>query len=152
MLFSRPPVRLSWTSSFRSIRKIPLPCTRFFSTSVPRYTVDMAPVDTSERLSKLRQLMQDHKVDVYSMTSYVPVDCCCFLQIEGLFLPLPKSFLQKIAISRNTLRHVTLVEVRMSPCHHLTACLRLSSVITYTSSLQNLSRDLLDQRVRPLCL
>ena len=81
MLFSRPPVRLSWTSSFRSIRKIPLPCTRFFSTSVPRYTVDMAPVDTSERLSKLRQLMQDHKVDVYSMTSYIPVDCFIFFFI-----------------------------------------------------------------------
>lgn len=69
MLFYRPPARLSWISTFRSIRKIPLPCTRFFSTSVPRYTVDMGAVDTSERLSKLRQLMGEHKVDVYSMTS-----------------------------------------------------------------------------------
>jgi hypothetical protein len=28
----------------------------------------MGTVDTAERLSKLRQLMQQHKVDVYSMT------------------------------------------------------------------------------------
>lgn len=74
MLFSRPPVRLSWTSAFRSIRKIPLPCARFFSISVPRFTADMGTVDTSERLSKLRQLMREHKVDVYSMTSsYLPL-------------------------------------------------------------------------------
>lgn len=71
MLFNRPPVRLSWTSAFRSIRKIPLPCARFFSVSVPRYTVEMGTVNTSERLSKLRQLMREHNVDVYSMTSYL---------------------------------------------------------------------------------
>lgn len=76
MLFYRSPARLSWISTFRSIRKIPLPCTRLFSTSVPRYTVDMGPVDTSERLSKLRQLMGEHKVDVYSMTSYYILDYC----------------------------------------------------------------------------
>jgi hypothetical protein len=36
----------------------------------------MGTVDTAERLSKLRQLMQQHKVDVYSMAS---------LQLFGFF-------------------------------------------------------------------
>lgn len=64
MLLSHP-IRL-WTS-LRSIRPLPRP--RYFSVFGPRYTIDMGAVDTSERLSKLRQLMQQHKVDVYSMTS-----------------------------------------------------------------------------------
>jgi Xaa-Pro aminopeptidase len=68
MLFSRPPIRPSWLFFFRQLRQPPLH-TRFFSASVRRYAVDMATVNTTERLSKLRQLMQDHKVDVYSMTS-----------------------------------------------------------------------------------
>lgn len=62
MLF--PSFRIPWTS-VRSIRPSQFP--RFFSLSSPRYTVDMGTVDTTERLSRLRQLMQDHKVDVYSM-------------------------------------------------------------------------------------
>lgn len=32
----------------------------------------MGAVDTSKRLSSLRQLMQEHKVDVYSMASHSP--------------------------------------------------------------------------------
>lgn len=32
----------------------------------------MEAVDTSKRLSSLRQLMQEHKVDVYSMASHSP--------------------------------------------------------------------------------
>lgn len=77
MLFSRPPIRLSWFSSFRS-RQPSLHHTRFFSASVRRYAVDMEAVNTTERLAKLRQLMQDHKVDVYSMTSLrlSIVNCC----------------------------------------------------------------------------
>ena len=63
MLFSRP-IRLSWTS-LRSLR--PLQPSRFFSISNSRHTVDMGTVDTSARLAQLRQLMQEHKVDVYSM-------------------------------------------------------------------------------------
>jgi Xaa-Pro aminopeptidase len=57
-----------WTS-LRSLRPLSRP--RYFSVFGPRYTIDMGAVDTSERLSKLRQLMQQHKVDVYSMTSYL---------------------------------------------------------------------------------
>ncbi|KAJ6132358.1 hypothetical protein N7471_007573 [Penicillium samsonianum] len=64
MLLSRP-IRL-WTS-LRSLRPVSRP--RYFSVFGPRYTVDMGAVDTSERLSKLRQLMQQHKVDVYIVPS-----------------------------------------------------------------------------------
>lgn len=31
------------------------------------FTIDMDKVDTSERLSLLRELMREHKVDIYSM-------------------------------------------------------------------------------------
>jgi hypothetical protein len=31
------------------------------------FIIDMDKVDTSERLSQLRQLMREHKVDIYSM-------------------------------------------------------------------------------------
>ncbi|KAJ5573884.1 uncharacterized protein N7459_008311 [Penicillium hispanicum] len=65
MLFSHP-IRLSWTS-LRSLR--PLKPSRFFSLSRPRCAVDMGTVDTTERLSRLRQLMQDNKVDVYIVPS-----------------------------------------------------------------------------------
>lgn len=120
MLLNHPSVRLSWTSTFRSIRKVPPVCTRLFSVSVPRYTVEMATVNTSERLSKLRQLMLEHKVDVYSMASHpwlasacigsffcvcVDTDCC------------EKLSPRKIATSQNTLRRAMLVEVRLSLLH-----------------------------------
>jgi hypothetical protein len=65
MLFSHP-IRLPWTS-LRSLR--PLQPKRFFSASRPRLTIEMATVDTTERLSQLRQLMRDNKVDVYSMSA-----------------------------------------------------------------------------------
>lgn len=62
MLFSHS-IRLSRTA-LPSLR----PRSRFFSVFGPRYSVEMGTVDTTERLSRLRQLMQQHKVDVYSMT------------------------------------------------------------------------------------
>lgn len=65
MLFSHP-IRLPWTS-LRSLR--PLKPLRFFSTSRPRFAIDMGTVDTSARLAQLRQLMQEHKVDVYIVPS-----------------------------------------------------------------------------------
>lgn len=74
MLCSRPPIRLAWSSLLRSARQLPLSRPRFFSISVSRYSVDMETVDTTERLSRLRQLMQEHQVDVYSMTSYLSYD------------------------------------------------------------------------------
>lgn len=73
MLLSYPPIRLCWSSTFRSVRQLSFARSRFFSTSVPRYAVEMGTVNTSERLAKLRQLMQEHQVDVYSMTSYDPL-------------------------------------------------------------------------------
>ncbi|KAJ6110299.1 hypothetical protein N7486_002534 [Penicillium sp. IBT 16267x] len=62
MLFSHP-IRLPRTS-LRSLRS-PLKPSRFFSTSHPRFNIEMGTVDTSARLSQLRQLMKEHKVDVY---------------------------------------------------------------------------------------
>ncbi|CAG8931799.1 unnamed protein product [Penicillium salamii] len=63
MLFTRS-LRLSCTA-LRPIRPRP----RFFSALGPRYSIEMGTVDTTERLSKLRQLMQQHKVDVYIVPS-----------------------------------------------------------------------------------
>lgn len=113
MLFSHPPIRLAWTSAFQSARKLPLPRSRLFSSSAPRFIINMETVDTSERLTRLRQLMQERKVDVYSMASPNPVHCCCLLEI--LYSLNSKLFPRKIVISPNTLLHVTAVEVRISP-------------------------------------
>lgn len=67
MLFFLPVrIRLSCVTASR----VTLPTrylSKFFSGSVPRYEIDMAAVNTTERLGRLRQLMQEHKVDVYSM-------------------------------------------------------------------------------------
>ncbi|KAJ5104853.1 hypothetical protein NUU61_002200 [Penicillium alfredii] len=54
-------------SSLRPLRPFSHP--RFFSVFGPRYTVDMGTVDTTERLTRLRQLMRDNKVDVYIVPS-----------------------------------------------------------------------------------
>ena len=45
---------------------------RFFSNSRPRLIIEMGTVNTTERLSQLRQLMKEHKVDVYSMLLSLP--------------------------------------------------------------------------------
>ncbi|KAJ6164545.1 hypothetical protein N7470_003217 [Penicillium chermesinum] len=57
--------RLPW-SSLRSLRPFH---PRFFSTSRQRYAVDMGTVETGARLARLRQLMQEQKVDVYIVPS-----------------------------------------------------------------------------------
>jgi Xaa-Pro aminopeptidase len=67
MLLTVPSLRLPLIASFRSVtNKVPvyLP-TRAFSNTVIRSSLDMETVDTSGRLAKLRQLMQQHHVDVY---------------------------------------------------------------------------------------
>lgn len=66
------PFRRPWTS-LRSLR--PIRTTRYFSISRPRYTVEMGTVETTQRLSLLRQLMQEHKVDVYSMLGVLLNSC-----------------------------------------------------------------------------
>lgn len=151
MLFNHPPLRLSWTSTFRSIRKIPPVCTRLFSVSVSRYTVEMGTVNTSERLSKLRQLMQQHKVDVYSMTSYpwLVYACTGFVDTDCY----EKLSRRKIATSRNTLRHAMLVEVRLSLLHfHFHSRSRAASGPHHSHlTLQSSFRDSRGLRVRPLC-
>lgn len=42
---------------------------RTFAHTVARYSIEMETVDTSERLAKLRELMKQHNVDVYSECS-----------------------------------------------------------------------------------
>ncbi|KAJ5906794.1 Xaa-Pro aminopeptidase P [Penicillium subrubescens] len=65
MLLSRT-IRLPRTP-LRSLS--PLQPSRFFSNSRPRFIIDMGTVDTTDRLSQLRQLMKEHKVDVYIVPS-----------------------------------------------------------------------------------
>lgn len=70
MLFSRPWFRLQHIASLRSIpsgspsRHLRL--SRFYSSTTPLPTNNMERVDTLERLAKLRRLMQENNVDVYS--------------------------------------------------------------------------------------
>jgi len=40
---------------------------RNFSSTTSRRTVDMGTVNTGARLQQLRELMKQHKVDIYSM-------------------------------------------------------------------------------------
>ncbi|BDD59494.1 hypothetical protein MAP00_004700 [Monascus purpureus] len=68
MLFSRLPFLPSWGPALRSTRQLPYR-TRPFSVSASRYAVDMGTVNTSDRLARLRQLMQERKVDVYIIPS-----------------------------------------------------------------------------------
>ena len=69
MFFCRPPARLP-SITFRTLRRQFKfhPTKRPFSLSFSFCALEMATVNTSERLAKLRQLMEDHKVDVYSMS------------------------------------------------------------------------------------
>jgi len=55
------------TRAFSSSQRVPL---RTFAASTPlRRPLDMERVDTTDRLGRLRQLMAQHKVDIYSMPS-----------------------------------------------------------------------------------
>ena len=56
---SRIPSPISWTS--QSLRS--------FSFTSSLQTVDMEEVDTSKRLSQLRELMREHKLDIYIVPS-----------------------------------------------------------------------------------
>src|ERR1700744_1227657 len=47
----------------------PLPSVRSFSFSSSLWTADMEKVDTSKRLAQLRELMREHKLDVYIVPS-----------------------------------------------------------------------------------
>lgn len=60
------------SSVFRQPAQQPRPTSasiRSFSISSRLRTVEMETVDTSERLSKLRELMKEHKLDVYIVPS-----------------------------------------------------------------------------------
>jgi hypothetical protein len=49
------------------VAKHTLPVSRAFHTSPVLRAIDMAKVDTTERLAQLRKLMKERNVDVYSM-------------------------------------------------------------------------------------
>ncbi|RHZ74248.1 hypothetical protein CDV55_108106 [Aspergillus turcosus] len=69
MLGFRSSLRLCKPSALGSIRQLPVFRPKLFSTAVARYAADMETVNTTERLARLRQLMQEHKVDVYIVPS-----------------------------------------------------------------------------------
>lgn len=108
MLFSQS-IRFCWTP-FRSLQR-PLAHARFFSVLGPRYSVEMGTVDTTDRLTRLRQLMQENKVDVYSTPSFNPM---CDGRAET-HVRIKQLFPLRIAINPSTLRRVMLVEVSDRP-------------------------------------
>lgn len=117
MLFSRLPFLPSWGPALRSTRQLPYR-TRPFSVSASRYAVDMGTVNTSDRLARLRQLMQERKVDVYSMTSDSPFPNISFsfsFQMRSCSYYCQKLSRPKIAINPNILHLVMPVEVRTCP-------------------------------------
>ncbi|KAJ5665334.1 Xaa-Pro aminopeptidase P [Penicillium maclennaniae] len=69
----------------------------------------MGTVETTQRLAQLRQLMQEHKVDVYSMPPFVLTSL--FMHVPVLLIFSPKLCPQKTATSPNTLRPATAAEV-----------------------------------------
>lgn len=108
MLLSRS-IRLPRTP-LRSLS--PLRPSRFFSNSRPRFIIDMGTVDTTDRLSQLRQLMKEHKVDVYSMPSHsLSQSGSVYILQRTLLIAFLKSFPRKIATSPSTLRPATAAEV-----------------------------------------
>lgn len=59
----------------------PILARRGFSASLVRYSFEMETVDTSKRLSKLRELMKEHKVDLYGNAGHAAV--------YGILLTIP---------------------------------------------------------------
>lgn len=60
----------------------------------------MGTVNTSERLARLRQLMQERKVDVYSMISDSPFPNVFFLVIVEWVMFLPVFALKSRSVRR----------------------------------------------------
>ena len=71
---------------------------RFFSIAP---TIDMHTVNTTERLARLRSLMKQHELDIYSLSS---LSLTIFLRLANLVVL--KLFPRKIAMLQNTSRHV----------------------------------------------
>lgn len=63
-------VELLMLSSVRTLLRQPRAIRRFNSSIVLRSSTEMDKVNTTERLSKLRELMKQHKVDIYSTGVY----------------------------------------------------------------------------------
>lgn len=74
MIFSRPLFRLgtgTFINTFKSSQSTPLKRIhtgiRFNSSNASKIGAEMETVDTTARLAKLRELMKERKVDIYSM-------------------------------------------------------------------------------------
>lgn len=67
MSFSRLLLR-TYATAVRAANTSRLPAPRAFHTSPVLRAIDMAKVDTTERLAELRKLMKERKVDIYSTT------------------------------------------------------------------------------------
>ncbi|KAH8702372.1 putative Xaa-Pro aminopeptidase P [Talaromyces proteolyticus] len=73
MLFCRVPSRLQSAAFIPSLRFFPraepAASRRLFSYSFIRHAADMGTIETSSRLARLRELMKQHKLDVYIVPS-----------------------------------------------------------------------------------
>jgi Xaa-Pro aminopeptidase len=97
--FLKPLISASLDHSFMSIAYRP------FSVSRLLRQIDMETVDTSKRLARLRSLMKENKVDIYSM--------CKKIILRGKPSDiLAQSSHLKTAINPNTLHPAMLEEVR----------------------------------------
>jgi Xaa-Pro aminopeptidase len=67
MLLPRSLLRTHATAAARAARFHPSPTPRTLHVSAALRAIDMSKVDTTERLAKLRKLMKERNVDIYSM-------------------------------------------------------------------------------------
>lgn len=91
------PIALSYRLRSSIIRK------RFLSIS-RTVAINMETVSTTQRLNRLRDLMKENKIDVYSMTDGVTIRF-------ALLLMRFKSYHPRTAINPSILLHAMLVEV-----------------------------------------
>ncbi|EFE34342.1 uncharacterized protein ARB_06742 [Trichophyton benhamiae CBS 112371] len=117
MTIFRPHLRFLFKPHFLYFQSPIGKSSRPFSTSqILRTALDMPPppVDTTQRLAKLRELMAQNKVDVYSMqfryTIKAPLIITVVYSFFFFLLLALKLCLRKTAISQSTLLHVTGVE------------------------------------------
>jgi Xaa-Pro aminopeptidase len=66
MLLPRTLLRTHATAAARVAKFPPKPAPRALHLSAALRAIDMSKVDTTERLAKLRQLMKERNVDIYS--------------------------------------------------------------------------------------
>jgi hypothetical protein len=119
---------ISFSASYSFLpRSVP----RAFSHTASCRSIEMGTVDTSGRLAKLRELMQQHNVDVYSklnfhillpppsLKTYAYCMRPCASEHLLTILGYPQLYLRKTVISRNISHPVTHGEVSQRGLKHL---------------------------------